>query len=102
MTAQCKRPYSCSLSPTHLWIACSRFTWQAYSDANTPVNVKVETCVSIYRSEPIVFFSIIYTDGLTNASIQNDTGQTLSSFPSFVVEETDTKRGYATWAGGRE
>ena len=75
-------------------------TWQAYSDPNTPVKVQFKTTVKVYADEPMALFSIEYTDGLANASIPNTRDQTLSSFPSFLLEETDVKRGSLTWGGG--
>lgn len=79
-----------------------RFTWQAFSGVNTPMNVKVETSVNIYKDEPVILFSIVYANGLTNASISNTSNSVLSTFPSFVVEDANMKRGYLTWFGGRK
>ena len=67
------------------------------------VEVKVETSVSVYRDKPIALFSIVYTGGLTDASIPNTSSQTLSTFPSFVIEEkAEMNRGYLTWCKGRK
>ena len=67
------------------------------------MEVKVETSVSVYRDRPIALFSIVYTSGLTNASIPGTGSQTLSTFPSFVIEEiADMNRGYLTWFSGRK
>ena len=71
-------------------------------DENTPTDVKLETIISVYRDQPVVYFTIVYTSGLTNASIPNVNNNVLSSFPSFIVEETSVKRGYTTWHGGRK
>ena len=79
-----------------------RITWQAYSDPNTPAKVQFKTYVKAYADEPMALFSIEYTDGLTNASIPDTEDQTLSSFPSFLMEETDVKRASLTWARGSE
>ena len=79
-----------------------RFTWEAYSDTNTSAGVQVETTVTAYTDKPVVVFSITYLTGLANASIPNEKGQTLSTFPSFILEDTQKKRGYATWVGGRK
>ena len=76
--------------------------WQAFSDEKTSLNVKVETSVSVYRDEPVIYFSIVYTSGLTNASIPNTSNSVLSTFPSFVVEEANMKRAYLTWFSGRK
>lgn len=64
------------------------------------MNVQVKTTVNVYNDEPLVYFSIEYTNGLTNASIPDVSDHTLSSFPSFVLEETDMKRASLTWARG--
>ena len=77
-----------------------RITWQAYSDPNTPVKVQFKTSVKVYADEPMALFSIEYTDGLANASVPNTGDQTLSSWPSFLLEETDVKRASLTWARG--
>ena len=62
--------------------------------------------VSVYRDKPVATFSIIYTSGLTNTSIPGTSSQTLSSFPSFVIEDmanpADMNRGYLTWFRGRK
>ena len=71
-------------------------------DENTPMNVKLETIISVYKDQPVVYFTVVYTSGLTNASIPNINNNVLSSFPSFIVEETSIKRGYTTWHGGRK
>ena len=70
------------------------------TDPNTPVKVQFKTYVKAYADEPMALFSIEYTDGLANASIPNTEDQTLSSFPSFLMEETDIKRASLTWARG--
>ena len=77
-----------------------RVVWQAYSDDKTPVNVQIKTSVRVYYDEPMAIFSIEYTNGLANASIPDTEDHTLSSFPSFVLEETDIKRASLTWARG--
>ena len=67
------------------------------------MEVKVETSVSVYRDSPIALFSIVYTSGLTNASIPDtSTGShTISTFPSFVIEEiAGMNRGYVSWLRG--
>ena len=79
-----------------------RFTWQAFSDESTSLDVKIETCISVYRDEPVVYFSLVYTSGLTKASIANVSTNVLSTFPSFIVEDANMNRGYLTWFGGRK
>ena len=86
-----------------LWLSFVSYdsiTWQAYSDENTPVKVQFKTTVKVYADEPMALFSIEYTNGLANASVPNTGDQTLSSFPSFLLEEKDMKRGSLTWARG--
>ena len=73
--------------------------WQAYYYQNIS-NAEVKTTVNVYHDEPVVYFTIEYTNGLTKASIPDTNYHTLSSFPSFVLEETDTKRASLTWARG--
>ena len=64
------------------------------------MKVQFKTDVKVYADEPMALFSIEYTDGLTNASVPNTGDQTLSSFPSFLLEENDIKRASLTWARG--
>ena len=92
---------SCEAQVAYLYVHC-RCVWQAYVDENTPTNVKLETIISVYKDQPVVYFTVVYTSGLTNASIPNINNNVLSSFPSFIVEETSIKRGYTTWHGGRK
>ena len=61
--------------------------------------MQFKTSVKVYADEPMALFSIEYTDGLANASIPETEDQTLSSFPSFLVEETNIKRASLTWSG---
>ena len=63
------------------------------------MKVQFKTSVKVYADEPMALFSIEYTDGLANASIPETEDQTLSSFPSFLVEETNIKRASLTWSG---
>jgi hypothetical protein len=82
-----------------------RITWEAFSNnsSSTVVKCKVETSVSVYRDRPVALFSIIYTSGLTDAAIPGTGSQTLSTYPSFVIEEIpDMNRAYLTWIGGRK
>ena len=64
------------------------------------MNVQIKTVVNVYQNEPMVQFSIEYIDGLSKASIPDVEDHTLSSFPSFVIEETAMKRASLTWARG--
>ena len=66
------------------------------------MNVEVKTIVNVYHEEPVVYFTIEYTNGLTKASIPDTNDHTLSSFPSFVLEETEMNRASLTWARGSE
>ena len=79
-----------------------RFTWQAFSADNSPTNIKIETSVQVYRNKPIVYFTIDYISGLTNASIPGVINQALSSYPSFILEDGDMKKGFVTWSKGRK
>ena len=77
-----------------------RVVWQAYSNPSTRFKVQFKTSVKVYADEPVALFSIEYTDGLTNASIRGVEDNTLSSFPSFILEELGMKRASLTWARG--
>ena len=79
-----------------------RFIWQAFSADNSPTNIKIETSVQVYRNKPIVYFTIDYISGLTNASIPGVINQALSSYPSFILEDGDMKKGFVTWSKGRK
>lgn len=82
----------------------SRYEWQGYKDPNTPVaGVKVQTISYVYDGLPdLLVFDIVYVSGLSQAAIADTYNMTLSTFPSFVLEETAVKRGYLTWAGNSE
>ena len=102
LTPQRKFYYTLNTRLSKLICHNSRFTWQAFSDESTSLDVKIETRVSVYRDEPVVYFSLVYTSGLTKASMANVSTSVLSTFPSFVVEDANMKRGYVTWFGGRK
>ena len=42
-------------------------------------------------------FEIVYVSGLSSSAIANTTDQTISTFPSFVIEESNMQRGWLTW-----
>lgn len=65
--------------------------------------MRIETAVNVYRDVPVVVFDLVYITGLTNASdpLAKEEG-TLSSFPSFYVEDGEVEKGWMTWSGNSE
>ena len=58
--------------------------------------------MSTYEVHPVVTFDIVYIKGLTKAADPDNDKGTLSTFPSFVVEEGKLERGWMTWSGNSE
>ena len=82
------------------FISKHRFTWEGYNSSSTPTNLKVETTVLVYLDVSAVVFDVVYLTGLTNAADPSNRNGTLSSFPSFYVEDNVVhKKGWMTWSG---
>jgi hypothetical protein len=67
--------------------------------------VKLETSVSSYFNLPVVVLDLVFISGLTNAhdpSCMEKGNGTLSTFPSFYVEDGEVAKGWMTWAGNSE
>jgi len=79
-----------------------RFTWTAYKNKGTPTAVTLETAINVYNESPVVTFDIIYIKGLTNSSDPKSKKGALSTFPSFVMEDSKVELGWMTWAGTSE
>lgn len=78
-----------------------RFTWGGFS-SGTPTNLAVETTVLVYQDVSVVVFDVVYLTGLTNASDPSNGEGTLSTFPSFYVENNAVEKGWMTWSGNSE
>lgn len=74
------------------------YTWKAVSNASA-VDLQVNTYINVYVDVPVVVFAIAYITAANNTAIPEVYNRTVSSFPSFIIEETQVKRGYTTWAG---
>lgn len=94
------------MSVNQNFVGVARYTWGGFSSGSTSTNLTVETTVLIYLDVPsVVVFDIVYLTGLTNASDPSNGEGTLSSFPSFHVEDdggNNTKKGWMTWSGNSE
>ena len=78
--------------------------WEGYKDVSTAdSNVKVQTTTYMYPDIPdLIAYETVYVSGLSSSAIANTTDQTISTFPSFVIEENNMQRGWLTWSGGSE
>lgn len=77
--------------------------WAGHSSNTSDTELKIETAVLVYDFLPVVAFDIVYLTAVTNNGSESDkTEGVLSSFPSFVLEEGDVKRGWMTWSGNSE
>ena len=75
------------------------YTWKAVSNASE-IDLQVNTYINVYDDVPVVTFAIAYLTAARDTAIPGVYNRTISSFPSFYIEETTPmKRGYATWAG---
>lgn len=55
------------------------------------------THINSYQNAPILTFVQEFTDGVTGASNNNLTNETISSFPTLLIEELDLSRGSLTY-----
>jgi hypothetical protein len=74
------------------------YEWQA-KGASSPA---LTTMVSVYEQVPAVLFVLVFNDKATNTNTSSNVNSTLSTFPSFVIEEGPVERGYVTWSGNSE
>ena len=74
------------------------YTWKAVSNASA-FDLQVNTYINVYTDVPVVVFAIAYITAANNTAIPEVYNRTVFSFPSFIIEETQVKRGYTTWAG---
>lgn len=75
------------------------YDWKATGGASS---LQVQTYVNVYNEIPAVEFGIEFVNEATNTNISDYLNRTLSSFPSFVIEEGPVERGYLTWSGSSE
>jgi hypothetical protein len=74
----------------------NQYGWKATGGAS---NLVFRTSISVYDEFPAVEFTIVFLDKATNTNISTYVNRTLSTFPSFVIEEGPVERGYVTWSG---
>ena len=72
------------------------YEWQAKGASS----LTLTTTVSVFEQMPAVLFVLVFNDKATNTS--SNVNSTLSTFPSFVIEEGPVDRGYVTWSGNSE
>lgn len=76
------------------------YEWKTTSDSS---DLHFLTSIDVYDEVPVVGFSLVLLDDATNTNIGQFTyNQTLSTFPSFVIEDGPVERGYVTWSGNSE
>ncbi len=74
-----------------------RHAWKPAELVGTPY---IETSILTYEDVPVVSYDIEYSSGLGNSFYKEDDLMTISTFPSFVVENSPLqKRGWMTWSG---
>ena len=76
-----------------------QFGWQAKGGASS---LAFRTNINVYDQVPAAVFSIVFMDKATNTNISTNVNGTISTFPSFVIEEGPVERGYLTWSGNSE
>eukprot|EP00731_Ephydatia_muelleri_P018789 Em0011g829a len=67
------------------------FEWQTYDGLN------FVTYINRYVNAPILVFAQEFTDGVRGASANNLTNETISSFPTLLIEELGLNRGSLTY-----
>ena len=72
------------------------YTWMTTGGASP---LTVETHINVYSEVPAVAFDVVFYDKATDTNIKNYVNGTLSTFPSFVIEDGPVERGYLTWSG---
>ena len=75
------------------------YFWQAKGGAS---KLALTTLISVYEKVPAVLFTIGFMGETTNTNIGTNVNGTISTFPSFVIEEGPVERGYVTWSGNSE
>lgn len=76
-----------------------QYEWKTVGGASS---LDFTTLINVYENVPTVVFTIVFLDKATNTNISNYVNRTLSTFPSFVIEESPVERGYVTWSGNSE
>lgn len=74
-----------------------QYEWKTTSNSSS---LRLLTSIVVYDEVPAVLFSLVLLDKATNTNIGHLTyNQTLSTFPSFMIEDGPVERGYVTWSG---
>ena len=64
---------------------------------------QLQTLSYKYSDIPDLFaFECVFVNGLKGASIADVQNQTLSTYPSLIIEEAGMDRGWLTWAGNSQ
>lgn len=74
------------------------FDWMA----GPSPSLHAATSIRVYDEIPAAVFTITYLTGATNTSIPSVNDRSISSFPSFVLEDGEVDRGYLSWSGNSE
>ena len=73
-----------------------QYEWKATGGAST---LRFATIIAVYDEVSAALFTVVFLDKATNTNISDSVNGTLSTFPSFVIEEGPVERGYVTWSG---
>ncbi len=77
--------------------------WEGYKNSSAANELKIQTLSYKYENIPDLFaFECVFVNGLKGASIADKLDQTLSTYPSVIIEEAGMERGWLTWAGNSE
>ena len=76
-----------------------QYEWKVTGGAST---LHFLTAINVYQEVPAVWFALVFLDKATNTNIYDYVNLTLSTFPSFVIEDGPVERGYVTWSGNSE
>ena len=76
-----------------------QYEWKVTGGAST---LRFLTAINVYEEVPAVWFALVFLDKATNTNIYDYVNLTLSTFPSFVIEDGPVERGYVTWSGNSE
>ncbi len=72
-------------------------------EPSTTAGPRLQTLSYKYSDIPDLFaFECVFVNGLKGASVADVFNQTLSTYPSLIIEKADMERGWLTWAGNSE
>ncbi len=88
-----------------MFVRVYSINWVGYKDPSTAaMELKIQTLSYKYEHIPDLFaFECVFVNGLKGASIADKLDQTLSTYPSLIIDNAaGMERGWLTWAGNSE